>query len=283
MDRWTDPYLVAAFSGWGDASSVATTTAAFLIQKRDTRREIEFDPEEFFVLTETRPWVRVGSDGDRRIQWPSLALMVASGGARDALVLLGPEPQLRWRSFAQRVATAWREKGGAAPVILIGAFLASVPHTGPVFLTGFATTPELRARLEALGVQLSGYEGPTSIHSAIADEMARQDIPCLSVWAAIPHYTGAMPNPKACAAILRVISDVIELELDLAELDDAAIAFEKQVTRAIAKSDQKSSSASEASAAPDDQASARPIEPLPPAEDVVRGVEEFFRRNRPSE
>src|SRR5687768_10005329 len=123
-----DPFLVAAFSGWGDASNVATTSAAFLLQKREVDRALDLDPEEYFVLTETRPWVRVGDDGERRIQWPTLAIMRGVGEPRDAAVLVGPEPQLRWRRFAREVVGFWSEKGGSGPVILLGAFLAGVSH-----------------------------------------------------------------------------------------------------------------------------------------------------------
>src|ERR671936_629177 len=51
---WRNPFLVAAFGGWGDAASVATTSASFLLQNREARRLGELDAEEYFVLTATR-------------------------------------------------------------------------------------------------------------------------------------------------------------------------------------------------------------------------------------
>ena len=115
------------------------------------------------------------------------------------------------------------------PGRLLGAFLAGISHAAPVVLTGFATTPELRDRPDELGVQPSGYEGPTSVHSALADVLARAGVPCLSVWAAVPHYLAALPNPKVCAALLRAVDRLLDLKLDLSELDDAARTFETQV------------------------------------------------------
>jgi proteasome assembly chaperone (PAC2) family protein len=269
-----DPFLVAAFSGWGDASNVATTSAAFLLQKRDVDRALDLDPEEYYVLTETRPWVRVAQDGERRIQWPTLAVMRGVGEPRDAAVLVGPEPQLRWRRFAREIVDFWKEKGGSGPVILLGAFLAGVSHTGPVVLTGFATTPDLRRRLDQLEIHASGYEGPTSCHSVLADAFSAEGIPCCSIWAAVPHYVGAMPNPKACAAMLRAVDALVGLDLDLTELDEAARTFEKQVSVAMARSGQALALPSGQPTPPDD-------EPLPPTEDLLRGVEEFLKRQRP--
>src|ERR671935_482926 len=90
---WRNPYLVAAFGGWGDAASVATTAASFLIQSRQSRRLGEFEAEEYFVLTETRPLVRLDEAGQRRIQWPALPLLEGRGGERGALLPGGPGPQ----------------------------------------------------------------------------------------------------------------------------------------------------------------------------------------------
>ncbi len=285
MAPWRNPFLIAAFSGWGDASSVATTSAAFLLQKREVTREIEFDPEEHFVLTDTRPTVRLAEDGSRRIQWPSLALMHGAGEPRDLGLLLGPEPQLRWRGFVERVAETWERRGEGGPAVLLGAFLASVPHTGPVFLTGFATTRDLRAHLSGLGVQPSGYEGPTSIHSVLAEALRQRGVPCASVWAAVPHYVGSMPNPKACVAVLRVVDDLLGLSLDLTELEDAASSFEKQVSRAINRGSRERRNRDrptrDAAGGDESQTSEPSNEPLPSPEEMIRGVEEFLKKNRP--
>lgn len=275
-----EQFLVAAFSGWGDASNVATTSAAFLLQKRDVSRALELDPEEHFVLTETRPWVRHSSDGERRIQWPALALMVGRGAPRDAAVLIGPEPHLRWRAFARTIAEYWAAHGANGPVILLGAFLAGVSHTSPVPLTGFATTPECRARMDDLGIQSSAYEGPTSVHSVLAEALHEAGAPVMSIWAAVPHYTGSMPNPKACVALLSAVDAVLGLGLDLTDLRDAAETYERQVSLALTRGG-ATLALGAGKGADTDAVTSSENEPLPPTDELVRGVEEFLRRNRP--
>jgi proteasome assembly chaperone (PAC2) family protein len=278
---WRNPFLVAAFGGWGDAADVASTAATFLLQNREARRVAEADSEEYFVYSETRPHVRLDEGGQRKVSWPVITLTAGVGGTRDAVVLVGPEPQLRWRRFARNIVDMWKEHGKGGPVVLLGAFLAGVPHNGPVVLTGFATTPELRGQLETLGVQPSAYQGPTSIHSVLAEAFAAEGIPCLSVWAAVPHYLGNLPNPKVVAAMLRCVEKVLGLDLDFEVLDDAARTFEKQIGLAMARSGQNAQPG-----AIELQAQSEPqpadAEPLPPAEELVEGVEEFLRRNKPS-
>jgi hypothetical protein len=277
-----DPILVAAFGGWGDASSVATTSATFLLQKREVSTIAELDPEEYFVLSETRPHVRLKDGGQRRIQWPSLALMAGLGQPRDVVALLGPEPQLRWRSFAREVARFWREHGQDGPAVVLGAFLAGVSHAAPTVLTGFATTPEYRERLSAMGIHPSGYEGPTGIHSALMEAFEAEGIEAVSIWAAAPHYLGAMPNPKACADQLAAVDRFLGLGLDLSEMREAGATFEKQVGMALAKTGQNMNIVQNIEAIQAERPrEERPAEPLPPAEEMVKGVEEFLRRNRP--
>jgi proteasome assembly chaperone (PAC2) family protein len=271
--------MVAAFGGWGDAAEVATTAVSFLLRNRDTTRVREFDAEDLFVYTQTRPGVRTDESGNRRITWPAVAVTEGRGGPRDVLALSGPEPNLRWKAFARDVVDLWRERGQGGPVVLLGAFLAGIAHNAPVVLTGFATTSELRGKLFELGVQPSGYEGPTGIHSVLAEAFEAAGVPCVSIWAAVPHYLGAMPNPKACAAVLRAVDRLLELGLDVSELDDAARTFEQQVNLAMTRAGQMVSAAEPQPAAEQPQL---PAEPLPSADEMVQGVEDFLRRNKPT-
>lgn len=277
-----DPILVAAFGGWGDASSVATTAATFMLREQQVSTLAELDVEEYFVLSETRPHVRIEDGGQRRIQWPSIAVLRAAWESRDVVVLLGPEPQLRWRTFARQVAGFWRQHGHGGPAVVLGAFLAGVSHAAPTVLTGFATTPEYREKLTEMGINPSGYEGPTGVHSALMAELETEGVPAVSIWAAAPHYLGAMPNPKACVDLLAAVDRFFGLGLELGELREAAATFEKQVGIALAKTGQNITIAQnlEALQPREPEKKDGPTEPLPPAEELVKGVEEFLRQHR---
>ena len=162
--------------------------------------------------------------------------------------------------------------------MLLGAFLAGISHTAPVVLTGFATTrraarPAGRARHPAERLPGADQRALGAGRRAAPAE----GIPCLSVWAAVPHYLAALPNPKVCAALLRAVDQVLDLKLDLHELDDAAATFETQVGLALSRTGQTLALATPTEpAVPTDEPAAEP-EPLPPADEVVEGVEEFFR------
>src|SRR5438128_12104037 len=80
--------MVVAFGGWIDAGRAATGAVGHLIRDLGAERLALIDPEEFFVLTQERPEVRLRADGEREIQWPRSELFAwhpADGGAERLL------------------------------------------------------------------------------------------------------------------------------------------------------------------------------------------------------
>jgi proteasome assembly chaperone (PAC2) family protein len=226
------PVLVAAFRGWNDGGQGASLAAGYLAKAWDARRFAEIDPEGFFDFQATRPQVRLEEGFTRRIDWPETVFFHARPHRldRDAVLLMGVEPNLRWRTFSGLVVDFAKELG-VELVVTLGALLADVPHTRPTPVTGSATDPEL---IERLGLQASRYEGPTGIVGVIHDACKGAGIPSASLWAAVPHYVSLAPSPKAAGALCDRLATLLGAEIDTTELDDAAEAYVKQVSEAIA-------------------------------------------------
>jgi proteasome assembly chaperone (PAC2) family protein len=230
------PILIAAFRGWNDGGQGASLAAGYLAKVWDARRFAEIDPEGFFDFQATRPQVRLEEGYTRRIDWPETVFYHARPGGmdRDAVLLLGVEPNLRWRTFSGLIVDFAKELGVELAVTL-GALLADVPHTREAPVTGSATDPGL---VEQLGLQASRYEGPTGIVGVVHDACRRASIPSASLWAAVPHYVSLAPSPKAAAALCERLGDLLGAEIDTAELDEAADAYVRQVSEAIATDDE---------------------------------------------
>jgi proteasome assembly chaperone (PAC2) family protein len=279
------PVLITAFGGWNDAAQAATSALRFLAKQWSARQFASIDPEEFFDFTSTRPTVRLNADAQRELEWPSNAFLYHTDPAleRDVVMLLGVEPHLKWRAFSAAVMGVARECG-ISLVASMGALLADAAHTRPVPLSGFATAPGIQERLQRLGLTGSRYEGPTGIIGVIHDACRRGELPSMSLWAAVPHYLGPTPNPKASAAVLRTLDDLLGLRLKLAELEEAADSFEEQVNEAIAGSpevaeyvrtlEQRADSALEA------ETTAAEGADLPPSEALIKELEDFLKRSR---
>ena len=231
-----NPIMIAAFRGWNDAAEAASGALEFLQEVWEAPRFAQIDPEEFYDFTEVRPMVRIVGRGQRRIDWPANEFYYHRDPARahDLILLLGVEPQLRWRLFTRTVLDVARECG-VTTFVSLGALLADVPHARPSRVSVSATDEELRSRLGKLAAQTSRYEGPTGIVGVLQEACIKAGIPGASLWGHAPHYLSASPNPQVTLGILRRLDGLLDLKLDLRELEEEAEGFVAQVNEAIAQ------------------------------------------------
>jgi proteasome assembly chaperone (PAC2) family protein len=227
------PVMVCAFRGWNDGGQGASLACSYLARAWQAEKFADIDPEEFFDFQMTRPTVTRVTDG-RRVEWPENSFQharVRSGsGGRDAVLLLGTEPSLRWRSFTGLV-TRLASELGVSMVVTLGSLLADVPHTRPAPVTASATDPEF---LEQLGLSPSRYEGPTGVVGVLLDACHQAGIPSVSLWAAVPHYVQLTPSPRAAKALCDRLAGLLDLPIDTTELDEASEAYIQQVSEAVA-------------------------------------------------
>jgi proteasome assembly chaperone (PAC2) family protein len=226
------PILVAAFAGWNDAAGAATAALEAVAMSLDPEPVAHIDPEEFFDFQVNRPTIRFTEGQTREVEWPQTAFyaVAAPAAERDLVLLSGLEPNLRWRTFADAVLDV-AERLEIELVVTLGALLADVPHTRPVPITGLASDPKL---VERLGLSRSSYEGPTGIVGVIHEACHRRGVTSASLWAAVPHYVAAVPNPKAALALLRRLEGFTGLAIDASELEDAIDRYDRQVDAAVA-------------------------------------------------
>ena len=229
------PVLIVAFRGWNDGGQGASLAAEHLVRTWEAERFAEIDPEGFFDFQATRPRVSLVEGLTRRIEWPENAFLHAStGGTRDAIVLLGNEPNLRWRTFTSLVVDLAQELG-VELVVTLGALLADVPHTRPAPVTGAGTDPEL---VERLGLQASRYEGPTGIVGVLHDACREARLPSVSLWAAVPHYVSLAPSPRAALALCTRLSSILDVPIDVAELEAMIDGYTNHVSEAVSSDDE---------------------------------------------
>lgn len=227
-----DPVLILAFGGWNDAGDAASGAARYVADAIAAAPLAEIDPEPFFDFTVRRPSLEVDESGARRIVWPTAEILYGSADSQRELVVgLAIEPHLRWRAYTDRVAELAASLG-VRRVVLLGAYLADVVYSRPVGVTGFSHPPKL---LEELGVARSGYRGPTGIVGVLAERLARDGFEVLSLWAALPHYITAQPNPRGALALVQVLQQALHLKLDPGPLERLAAEFEERISALVAE------------------------------------------------
>jgi predicted ATP-grasp superfamily ATP-dependent carboligase len=226
------PVLVAAFRGWNDGGQGATLGAGYLARQWSAEAFAEIDPENFYDFQAVRPNVSLEEGLTRKLEWPANTFLHAPipDLDRDVVIMLGVEPNLRWKTYSQLVLDLAQELG-VGLVVTLGSLLADVPHTRPAPVSAAASDPAL---VEELGVEPSRYEGPTGILGVLLDACRRAGIPSVSLWAAVPHYVSLAPSPRAALALCRRLGELVGTDIDLAELEQAAEEYNEQVTEAVA-------------------------------------------------
>ncbi len=294
-----NPVVIAAFAGWNDAADAATTAIKFLIDRWKPVKFAEIEPEEFYDFTETRPTIHDSKGVQRIISWPSNQFLayVAPHLDRDIILYLGVEPQLKWKTFTSTFLEVCK-RFNVSDVLLLGAFLANIPHSMEVPVSGFSSNPEMLERLLEIDVHSSRYEGPTGMVGVLHDTFRRANIPVSSLWAAAPHYLAATPNIKVTAALLTYLNTFLSFDLDLSDIQSDALHFEEQITRLVARDPEASAyvrkleeqtsnllEEEDDDEEDDDDLLINPDKPvstgpLPSADSLIRSVEELLRKER---
>jgi proteasome assembly chaperone (PAC2) family protein len=270
------PALVCAFKGWNDAGEAATSALTFMGAGFDATRFALIDPEEFVDFQSTRPSVRMVDGLTRKIEWPEFEFYEARvpRAPRDLILLSGPEPAMKWRTFCEKVIEL-AEAIGVQMVVTLGALLADVPHTRPVSITGMASDQGL---IDRLSLQPPTYEGPTGIVGVLHAACADAGMPSASLWAAVPHYVAVAPNPKGALALLRRLESLVGVTVDASDLETAATDYDRQVTRAVELDPEVQAFVERLERAADEEELADSEDELPSGDVLAREFQRFLRQ-----
>ncbi|MCY4272263.1 MAG: PAC2 family protein [bacterium] len=293
MITWVDepprshPSLVTAFTGWNDAGDAASGALAWLASRWETTEVATLDPEPFYDFADTRPRLRLHDDGSRSLIWPSNDLMAAAvtgadtpdGNSTEVALLVGTEPQLKWKTFTQQIVDM-AQRLDSPLVVTLGALLADVPHTRPTPIYGSSDDPEMASQL---GLTPSRYEGPTGIVGVLHNACATAGLRTASLWAAVPGYASEIPSPKASLALVRRLGTLLDISPDTSELEEMAEGYERHVSELADQVDETNGYIAQLESAYDQhEAESGEIEQMRSTDPTqfVSEIEQFLRNQR---
>ena len=270
-----------AFTGWSDTGTVTTDAAGRLVDAYEGKEFLTVDPEEYYVFTDTRPTVRLNEDGVRLVEWPRNQGCYAfvKQAEHDLVVVRGVEPNLRWRTFSERLGDAIANLSPSLVCTLV-ARPAATPHTRPIPVSGSSADPQLSAKY---GLGRSTYQGPTGIIGVLHDVLRQRKVPLISLAAGVPHYLNVDENPLATKALLMALKPVLGFMPALGDLDAEGERFVARVEEASRGDDQIGQYVKmleehygEGEETPE-FTEGGDAGGLPPAADILRDVEDFLR------
>jgi proteasome assembly chaperone (PAC2) family protein len=227
------PIVMAAFTGWNDAGDAASSAVRTMIESSDAVALAEIDPEPFTDFATVRPHVRLDEERNRSIVWPAVGVWGATTPGTDVVLVLGPEPALKWRTFCEQIVGVARHFESRTAFTL-GALLADVPHTRRTQLIATATDADLIDRFD---LERSRYEGPTGIVGVLHDALSRNGFPTASLWAAVPGYAAQFPSPRATFALLERACAMMGTPAPVAGVAAEIADYDAKVAALIAEDD----------------------------------------------
>ena len=204
-----------------------------------------------------------------------------AGTDPDIIVMLGIEPHLAWNAYSDAIVH-FCKTFDVGHVVTLGALLAEASHARPIAVSGSSEDPDFRAQLGLPEPRQGGYEGPTGIVGVINNRLRDEGLKTASMWANVPHYVNASPNPKGALALLEQLNESLRLDLSLHDLEVFAARFDAQVGAEIAKNPEMVDYARRIEEQLDAEAEAggQPEAELPDAQDMVDELERFLRQQR---
>lgn len=225
--------LVCAFTGWNDAGDAASQAVQIMVEQWGATPVAEIDPEVFTDFATVRPHVRIDELRHRHIVWPTAGVWTASLPGTDVVVLLGPEPSLRWRLYCEQVVGI-AHRCDVANALTLGALLADVPHTRK---TQLIATSNDAGMIDRHGLDPSRYQGPTGVVGVLQEALTNADIPAASLWAAVPNYTNQLPSPPAALALLERSCQVLGVPRPATPLDGQVSEYVANVDELVSSND----------------------------------------------
>ena len=212
-----NPAVVVAFSGWNDAGNAASDLLEHLVSSYPGTDAGTLDDERFYDFQHTRPMLNRTADGPW-LEWPAMRFRVVHHPERDLVVVLGPEPNLLWKTFATELISRFKQINPEI-VIFLGAMLSDTPHSRPLPVGMYSGDPIVQRKL---GLPPSDYTGPTGMVGVTSQLMIHERIPAASLWVSVPHYVSTPPSPKAQHALLRELETILHVTVEAADIPEEA-------------------------------------------------------------
>jgi len=264
------PTVVVAFDSWVDAGSASTVAAEQLADGGEIVGTL--DADSLFDYRARRPTLDIVDGRPTELNWPELSLRRRRLGEHDLIVLVGPEPDYRWRELANDISEMARQLG-VVQWISLGAIPAAVPHTRPVPVLGTESEPGLlRGDIQPGPAGL--LRVPAAAISVLDISIAQAGISAVGYYAQVPHYVSG-PYAPAAVELVTAVGRHLDAEVPVGSLIDEATQLRTRLD-AAASSDETTRAYVERLETMVDEAR------LPSGEELISEIERFLR-NRGSE
>jgi len=222
--------MIIGLDGWVNAGKVSTFSVKYLIDKLGAEKFGEILQGRFHDYIIQRPFVSIKEGLMRSYIPPQSSLYYWKGKNKsDLVLLLGIEPYLDWPRYAEAVLEV-AKKTNVNRIYTIGGYLTDISPENETLISSTTNNRNMIDKLKKIGVVLTNYTGPTSVYSEILWRCKMEKIDVISLWSAVPIYIEGI-YPKAAYHMLKKITCLAGIEIDLTDLKKKADAFKGEFER----------------------------------------------------
>ena len=226
--RLRNPYLIM---GWADAGLVGIDGIDYLIDKLGAEVFGEIEPQYFSFL----PHSTIEGGVLQEIKYPSNSFYYwKNKKSNNDLIILGSKPPAINHYELANLILDVAESFKVSRIYTVGGIQAHISHSEKPKVSAIVNNPALKNYAKHHGLRLGmNYHGPTSMNGLILGIAKHRNIEGISVWGWVPNYIGEIPNPKVCEAVLRVLTRMLNIDIDFNDIEYEADQANKQIDEIV--------------------------------------------------
>ncbi len=225
--RLDHPQLLAAWPGMG---YVASKTVSYLVEALEAERFAFINPEDYF--SPTGVMVEKSLARIPPLASSSFYFWKNPRAGSDLILFLGdsqPPAELQIRMAREVIGLAVRM--GVFRLWTFAAAPAPIQHQDDPRIWSVAGTMTLKRYLVEEGIDLLETGHITGLNGLLLGVAAEAQIPGICLLGEIPHYTVNFENPRAAAAILRLLQRLLSFRIDLLHLQVDIEEYDQEIAR----------------------------------------------------
>lgn len=226
--RLRNPYLII---GWEDAGLVGINAIDYLTDKLGAEEFAEIEPHDFSLL----PYIRIKGGVLQEIEYPKNSFYYwKNKKSTGDLILLGSRPPALHHHEMANLILDVAELFNVKRIYTVGGIHANIAHTGRPRVTAIINNPELKKYVTNYRVSLGrDYEGPTNMNGLILGNAKQRNIDGISLWGRVPSYIAEISNPRVSYAVLRILTTMLDIEIDFGEIEAEARQANQQIDELV--------------------------------------------------
>jgi hypothetical protein len=221
------PYLVAAWPGMG---GVAITAARHLVASLGAEQFGGIKPYEFFDPN-VAP---VRNNIIEEPEFPQNRFFFWKNKEGDDLIIFIGEAQPSMKGY--KLAHLILDVAQKYKVKRVHTFAAApnhIYHTKKPKVLAVATNPKLIPGLKRYNVALMPAGSISGMNGLLLGVAKERNIDGICLLGEIPIYTTQIPNPRSSQAVLMILSEMLGIEIEMAELDNWGERIDQQIEENI--------------------------------------------------